>query len=195
MPPPLTRLESQPEDLMGSADVDGASALLEGHMPGKVPGLSAASENPASNGTENHPIVNQQAEILETNGSKSNPGPTEEAKTPASTTEEAKTPALNGGAEHPASNGGLSQPDFPTGTEKPSVIPPIQPGGKKNNKGVPWYDPYPIYCSTTSQPPISYSPQPRVVKLMTLGTTKHPMTLTQSLAISSKIIVRSHQIK
>ena len=173
IPPPLTRLESQPDDLMGSADVDGASALLEGHMPGKVPGFSAATENPASNGTENnpqvnqqektldtteapasngtekHPLVNQQAEVLETNGSGSHPGPTDEVK----------TPAVNGGAEHPASNEGQSQPNFPTGTEKPTVIPPIQPGGKKNNKGVPWYDPCPVHCSpASSQPSTSYSP-------------------------------------
>lgn len=199
MPPPLPQVESQPEDLIGSADVDGASALLDGHMPGKVPGLSAASENPASNGTENpppvnqqaeksektetpasngtenHPLVNQQAEVLETNGSGSHPGPTDEAK----------TPALNGGAE---------QPNFPTGTEKPSVIPPIQPGGKKNNKGVPWYDPCPVHCSSASQPPTSCSP-PRLFILMPLGITKHPMTLTPLLEISSKPTVKSNQIK
>ena len=96
-PLPLTRVEDQYEDLMGSADVDDAAALLEGHTNaiGDAPKISAI------------------------NGAGSQGGVDDGAKAPSE-----------------ASN----QPNFPTGTEKPEVIPPLQPGPKKNNKAVPWYE-------------------------------------------------------
>lgn len=125
VPPPLTRLESQPDDLMGSADVDGASALLQGHT-GVALGDGAMTSKP--------------------NGSESSPGALDEAK---------PNHSVNGEAETPASNG---PPDFPTGTEKPGVLPPLQPEVKKNNKGVPWYDPYPIHAALFLFPRQTHNP-------------------------------------
>ena len=46
MPPPLTRLESQPDDLMGSSDVADVSDLLPGH----INGAQDEAKIPTSNG-------------------------------------------------------------------------------------------------------------------------------------------------
>ena len=82
-PPPLVRLESQPDNLMGSSDVAEVSNLFPGHLNG----LQDEAKIPASNGLENHQV-------------------------------------------------------FTAGPEKNAVIPPFLPEGRKDNKGVPWYDSY-----------------------------------------------------
>lgn len=107
-PLPLTRVESGYEDLIGSADVDGAAALLEGHTNaiGDGPKISAVNGGGSTEGVDDG----------------------------------AKAPATNGAVEKPAPSEESNQPNFPTGTEKPEVIPPLQPEGKKNNKAVPWYE-------------------------------------------------------
>ena len=107
-PLPLTRVDSQYEDLMGSADVDDAAALLEGHTNA----IGDAPKNSAING----------------------PGST------GGVDDGAKALAANGAAEEAVPSEASNQPNFPTGTEKPEVIPPLQPGPKKNNKAVPWYE-------------------------------------------------------
>ena len=106
VPLPLARIESNQDDLIGSADVDDAAALLEGHTN----------------------AIGDGAKISAINGAGSHKG----------VDDGAKGPTANGTGEKPASSEELSQPNFPTGTEKPSVIPPLQPEGKKNNKAVPW---------------------------------------------------------
>ncbi|KAL8782419.1 MAG: hypothetical protein Q9195_009645, partial [Heterodermia aff. obscurata] len=106
-PLPLNRVESQYDDLIGSADVDDAAALLVGHT-------NAIGDGP---------------KISAINGAGSQGG----------VDDGAKGPPANGTAEKAAPSEEASQPNFPTGTEKPSVIPPLQPEGKKNNKAVPWY--------------------------------------------------------
>ena len=115
-PLPLMHVESQYEDLMGSADVDDAAALLEGHTNA----IRDGTNDPATNGGGSHEGVDDGA----------------------------KGPAANGAVENSAPSEAASQPNFPTGTEKPGVIPPLQPEGKKNNKAVPWYDPDPIKLSS-----------------------------------------------
>ena len=114
-PLPLMPAESQYEDLIGSADVDDAAALLEGHTNA----IRDETKVPATNGGGSHEGVDDGA----------------------------KGPAANGAVENAAPSEAASQPNFPTGTEKPGVIPPLQPEGKKNNKAVPWYHPPPLSSS------------------------------------------------
>ena len=50
IPPPLVRLESQPDNLMGSSDVAEVSNLL----PANVNGIQDEVKIPATNGRESH---------------------------------------------------------------------------------------------------------------------------------------------
>ena len=52
IPPPLVRLESQPDNLMGSSDVAEVSNFLPAHMNGQ----QDEAKIPASNGLESHQV-------------------------------------------------------------------------------------------------------------------------------------------
>ena len=72
-PPPPARLESQYEDLIGSADVDDAAALLVGHTNA----IGDGTKSSGTNGVGSHEAVDDGAKAPAANGAGEEPAPSE----------------------------------------------------------------------------------------------------------------------